>query len=167
MRRAQEFERLPPSVRQALNFLWERLPAVPCSEVPQHLSGPIMACLKCQWVRLLRIGNTPYWRILAQGLRRLEEDRLWDTKPAKSRTKANAIEALLEDGGQEALKIVNLDKSAEFRMQELFKLDCWKFLGYNSKQWAKLLGTTDAAIRKTTFWRIDIKQARKKYEEET
>jgi hypothetical protein len=70
----------------------------------------------------------------------------------------NAVEALLGDDAQQILTIVRSDKSADSRMREICGIDR-RFLGYNSTQWAQLLSTSDAAIRKTPFWKQDRQRA--------
>jgi hypothetical protein len=49
-------------------------------------------------------------------------------------------------------------KSAEQRAREICDVDA-RFWGKNSPFWAELLGVSDAAIRKTDFWKVD----RRKY----
>jgi hypothetical protein len=71
----------------------------------------------------------------------------------------SAVEALLlEEESQRVLAIARGDQSADDKMRAICAVDR-RFLGWNSVQWAHLLGVKDAAIRKTTFWVSDRKLA--------
>ena len=50
-------------------------------------------------------------------------------------------------------------RAADDRMREICELDA-RMYGKDSPYWADLLDVTDAAIRKTTFWKVDRKKAR-------
>ena len=70
----------------------------------------------------------------------------------------DAVEALLGDKAQEVLKVARSNESADSRMRAICGIDR-RFLGYESPQWAELLGVSDAAIRKTPFWKQDRRPA--------
>jgi hypothetical protein len=82
------------------------------------------------------------------------------TDPSKlSRSvSGDAVEALLGDEAQKVLKIARSGRSADSKMREICGIDR-RFLGYESPQWADLLGVSDAAIRKTPFWKQDRQRA--------
>ena len=65
-----------------------------------------------------------------------------------------AVEALLGDEFKETLRIARSKMSADNKMREICRNDR-RFLAWDSVKWASLLGVTDAAIRKTLFWRVD------------
>jgi hypothetical protein len=69
-----------------------------------------------------------------------------------------AVEALLGDESRQVLDIVRSEQSADDKMRKICGIDR-RFLAFNSPQMAELLGTTDAAIRKTRFWKHDRKRA--------
>jgi hypothetical protein len=70
----------------------------------------------------------------------------------------NAVEALLSDEAHQILEVARSRRSADDKMREICAIDR-RFLGYDSPQWAELLGVSDAAIRKTAFWVRDRQQA--------
>ena len=72
--------------------------------------------------------------------------------------KQAAVERLLGEESAKVLSIANSKKSADDKMREICGIDL-QFLAYSSPEWAVLLGVTDAAIRKTTFWNEDRHKA--------
>lgn len=66
------------------------------------------------------------------------------------------IELLADSMTLEMREIVTSPKfpSADKKMRELCRIDS-RFLGWDSPRWAKLLGISDPAIRKTKFWTED------------
>jgi hypothetical protein len=81
--------------------------------------------------------------------RREQDERDQGGRPYKAVASAQAIEALVD---QEILSIVRSGKSASVRAIAICEADR-RFLSYDSPDWAKLLGVTDAAIRKGRFWK--------------
>jgi hypothetical protein len=79
--------------------------------------------------------------------------------PRKKVSKAAAVETLLGDDGKKALEIARSDQSADDKMRAICAIDPNRFLQWDSPQWADLLDVTDAAIRKTPFWRKDRPKA--------
>jgi NTP pyrophosphatase (non-canonical NTP hydrolase) len=70
---------------------------------------------------------------------------------------AAALEQLAEAIGDEnAARVISIanrrDSSAERKMEEILQIDP-RFAGKDSHEWAKLLGVSDAAIRKTATWK--------------
>jgi hypothetical protein len=79
------------------------------------------------------------------------------TKRSGSLTE-EAVAALLGDESRQVLKVAQSDPSADNKMRAICAINR-RFLGYKSHEWADLLGVTDAAIRKTSFWKVDRPQA--------
>jgi hypothetical protein len=50
-------------------------------------------------------------------------------------------------------------KSADERMRNIWVIDN-RVLAWNSPKWAKVLGVTDAAVRKTDWWKVDRSRLR-------
>jgi len=105
------------------------------------------------------------WKVDMMALRSLAEqatappDAGSDGRPENGPiVKATAVEAMLGDDAREILGIARSDQSADDRMRAICASDR-RFLGYKSTQWAELLDTTDAAIRKTVFWKVDRREA--------
>lgn len=67
---------------------------------------------------------------------------------------ATAVEALLGKTGDEILTITRSRLSADDKMREICRIDRNR-LASKSKEWAELLGVSEAAIRKTSFWKVD------------
>jgi hypothetical protein len=78
-------------------------------------------------------------------------------KPGRS-VSEGAVEALLGDESQQVLNVARSGQSADDKMRAICGIDR-RFLAYTSAQWADLLEVSDAAIRKTPFWRHDRPQA--------
>jgi hypothetical protein len=78
--------------------------------------------------------------------------------PKSEKVSLGAIEALLGKESQQVLAVARGDDSADDKMRAICAIDR-RYLGWNSVQWAQLLGVKDAAIRKTTFWISDRKLA--------
>jgi hypothetical protein len=79
-----------------------------------------------------------------------------ETKPEEQRsahrpTKVSAIESLLGQESQKILGIVRSGQTADAKMRAICAIDL-RFLGWNSEQWAHLLGVKGPAIRQTHFW---------------
>ena len=94
-------ERLPPQVRECLEFLWDHRPALPIEEIPDHLQNALSWCLRKRkkLARIVGIGNKPYVEILAAGIGRLDEDRLWDvekTVPPKDQAEDEPQQTVLD-----------------------------------------------------------------------
>lgn len=77
------------------------------------------------------------------------------TSPLKS---VRAVEALLGDDSKEILDIARGKGSVDKKMREICGVDR-RFLGWDSRQWAELLGVKSPAIRKTKFWKEDRPKA--------
>jgi hypothetical protein len=69
-----------------------------------------------------------------------------------------ALEALLGDESRKILIIARSDENADEKMRAICGIDR-RCLAWNSPLWANLLDVSDAAIRKTQFWRVDRPQA--------
>jgi hypothetical protein len=67
---------------------------------------------------------------------------------------ARALEALMgiEDG--KILKIARSGDSADDRMRAIYRIDT-RVLAWDSPRWGCVLGITDAAARKTKWWKVD------------
>jgi hypothetical protein len=75
--------------------------------------------------------------------------------PNRQPVSAEAVEAFLGDGHQEAMRIARDTRlSADDRMRQICRLDR-RLLVWNSTRWGKLLGVSAAAVRKTHFWLTD------------
>ena len=76
-------QKLPPRIREALEFLLANAPAVSWAKIPEHLRGPVCRCetRKPKWARTIGIDGVPHVELLAAGAAALEADRDWD-KPA-------------------------------------------------------------------------------------
>jgi hypothetical protein len=70
----------------------------------------------------------------------------------------NAVESLLGAEAREVLEVARSDRSADAKIRAICRIDL-RYLAYKSNQWADLLGTSAAAIRKTTFWKEDRQRA--------
>ncbi len=68
--------------------------------------------------------------------------------------RSTAIESLMGDDDAAILKIAHSKKSADDRMREIYERDN-RVIAWDSVRWAGLLGVTDAAIRKATWWKTD------------
>ena len=80
-------QKLPPRIREALEFLLANAPAVSWAKIPEHLRGPVCRCetRKPKWCRTRDVGGVPYVELLAAGAAALEANGDWD-KPADSLT---------------------------------------------------------------------------------
>lgn len=88
----------------------------------------------------------------------IREDLIDREEAEKARNRAQAIDTLIDETGAKILEIARSDKSTDSKMREICELDN-RAAGWKSAMWAKLLGVSDAAIRKTQFWKI----GRRKY----
>ncbi len=73
-------------------------------------------------------------------------------------TSGSAVEALLDDEAQKILTISRSKESTDTKMRAICGIDC-RYLAWKSPQWAELLEVSDAAIRKTPFWKNDLQKA--------
>lgn len=77
-------------------------------------------------------------------------------KPSRAaqvrRLKYSRAENVLDKADKTVLAICNSSRSANEKMERICRVDR-RFLGWTSKRWAPLLGTTDSAVRQTEFWK--------------
>jgi hypothetical protein len=77
----------------------------------------------------------------------------------KTATAAEVIALVSPDGARALLIAKDTEPTAEERMRLLVALD-QRFAGFDSEQWATLLGVTPAAIRKTDYWKKELRADR-------
>jgi hypothetical protein len=70
----------------------------------------------------------------------------------------SGVELLLEEDAKAVLGIAHSKRSADVKMRDICRLDR-RYLGWDSGQWAELLQVSDAAIRRTRFWKEDRRRA--------
>ena len=71
--------KLPPQIREALDYLWANLPAVPWERIPDHLHGAAchLETHKPRWARNVDIDGVLHVELVAAGAAALEADRLY------------------------------------------------------------------------------------------
>ena len=116
-------------------------------------------CVKHQLlVRLIRIADGAHGHKHEYVYEATDDGRLavqmGSTKPATKTPKesASAVEALLGEESKEILAIARSDKSASDRAIAICEIDR-RHLAWDSPRWADLLRVSDAAIRKSHFWK--------------
>lgn len=75
-------------------------------------------------------------------------------KPGRT-VSGSAVEMLLDP---EILEVVQSGQSSDDKMRRICDIDR-RFLGFDSEQWANLLGVKGGAIRKNPFWTTGRKRA--------
>ena len=95
---------------------------------------------------------------IRQLLTQAEPKQAAKAEPEGKNKAAKAIETLLDEPGEQVLKITRSKKSSDSKMREICRIDT-RFLGFDSPHWSRLLGVSEAAIRKTTFWKVDRPKA--------
>jgi hypothetical protein len=97
--------------------------------------------------------------VVAKGLR---ERQPADDRPAGRRgrqlvTQA-ALEKLLGPENAKVLKIAQSGLSVDDRIRAICAIDI-RFISWDSRGWAELLGVADGAVRNTPYWKEDRKRA--------
>ena len=141
------------------------LPLVPCDPLTMtqtqwrtHLNNE-GECL----ARLYEKVETEYFRdehATGQSRAKAAEEGTSGTlpKPKSKATAKNPVEALLEPEGEEILRTARSQKTVDDKMRSICGVD-QRYLEWNSHRWSELLGVSDAAIRKSAFWKFDRKRA--------
>ena len=123
--------------------------------IPEELRIYLAYLKQRAWV----IDGAPFeYRLYDFGRIALEGE---DTPKAKSKaaTKATAVlETLLGNEAQQILEIAQSHKSVDDRMRAICLIDL-RHLAWDSPKWANLLNVSEAAIRKTKFWKEDRPRA--------
>jgi hypothetical protein len=87
---------------------------------------------------------------------------LLKTKDGLQENRWNFEKALKVLLGKEAVEILNIarsnDKSCDTKMREICGIDR-RCLSWDSPDWSDVLGRSEAAIRKTPFWKYDRQKA--------
>jgi hypothetical protein len=123
-------------------------------DVPTHFNFPVNEAVLSAIVAVKRL--------LAWARTHLPPEQTGSAKQQDSECRKAArpvpVEALLRTEDKQVLTIAQSDQSADQRMGTICGIDR-RYLGWRSPEWAELLGVSEAAIRKTAFWKHDRKPA--------